>query len=186
MKLFIKVSLAMGKFKIAENRLELMGVQWPEIYLQLKFVPNLAALSFSILEHNIYLSFAIHPLIYIYDADFNALGTFGRAGDGMKASYRTTRTFEEAQESQSQDLGNQSIYGSVFADGPYVFRIYFPEGMEAAYARLQIFEDKVLIGDVKVAPRFNVIGRIGEYYYANGIVDEMAEQIVVFKFKLEK
>ena len=50
---------------------------------------------------------------------------------------------------------------------------------------MQIYHQKRLIGDVEVPNFFNVIGKIGDYYYADGSLDNPDnEEIVVYKFKL--
>jgi len=182
---FYKQSHAMGKFSIADNRLVQMGVSWPDTYLKHQFIPNLASLSFSIAGDRLWVSFFADPNIYVYDADFRLIKQFGREGEGMQQNFRTTQTFQEADAAMQEDLDDQSVYGSLYADEDYVFRTYFPKGYGGGITRLQIYDNELLIADVDVAPRFTVLGKIGDYYYADGIVDERNEVLAVFRFSLD-
>lgn len=50
---------------------------------------------------------------------------------------------------------------------------------------MQIYNSSFdLLVDVKVPTRFNVIGKLGDYYYADGLVNELEEELSIYNFKL--
>lgn len=180
---FYTDTYSIGKFDLNSGKLLQMGGKWPEIYLQNKFVPNLAGLSISSFEDKLYASYQIEPLVHVFDEDLVLTAKFGVPGRNMNTNYRTTNTIEDAIDNWSKDFENQGYYSSIYAYGDYVFRNYHPNGNNGE-TQLQIYQKMVLIGDVAVPKRFRVMGKIGDTFYADGIVDEENDILKVYTFQL--
>lgn len=155
-------------------------------YLEQKFVPNFDFSFFTKSKNEILVSFAIDPLIHVFDADGELLYKFGMEGVDIQKSYPKTNTIEDALDNYKLDLEKAGFYHLIYLDEAknLTFRTYFPEGAEKGYSRLQIYQDKTLIGDVRVPERFRIIGKIGDFYFADGVVDEFNDRLGIYKFKL--
>jgi hypothetical protein len=162
-----------------------MGGLWPEVYTQQAFIPNLAESNLIASEGEVFVSFMADSLIHVYDYDFQPLYQFGRGIEGMKTSFNRYEASFESYDFGYYDMVTESIYGSVYADKDYVCRIGLPEGTEKD-GILQVYRrsDYALIAELEVPARCKVIGRIGRYYYADGIVDEEQDRLGVLKFLL--
>lgn len=115
----------------------------------------------------------------------------------MKQNYQTTETYDKAMEQWKQDRVNNGYYTdiSVFAEQDLIFRFYTvgvkkrleDSEIKTEYdspRRMQIYKNRVLIGDLKVPNRFKIVGKIGDYFIADGIVDDIKEKIAFYKFKI--
>ena len=49
---------------------------------------------------------------------------------------------------------------------------------------MQIYKGTVLVGDVQVPSRFNIIGYDENFIYADGYLDESNEKLAFYKFKI--
>ncbi len=182
---FYTSTSSIAKFSIANNKLEKMGGEWPGVYLDHKYIPNLTYLSLTTDGINLYVGYMADYKITVYDKDLKKLKSFGISGKEMNLNYRTTTFFEEAQINNWKDLAEQSVYGSLYVDNSYIFRVYYPNGYEGNNTRMQIYNLSYdLLGDVEVPSRFNVIGKIGDYYFADGLIEEQDEELSIYKFKL--
>lgn len=180
---FYTDTYAIGKFNIESGKLEKMGVNWPSFYLENKFIPNFAGLDLTHLKDHLIVGFQTDSLIHIYDENLQLVKKFGVSGKGFKYEYKRTRTVEEAIDSWDSDLMDQSYYASLWSNENMVFRIYHPNGKNG-HTKMQVYQGEVLTHDVQVPQRFRVIGKIGDYYYADGHVSETDESLFVYRFKL--
>lgn len=155
-------------------------------YLEQKFIPNFDFSFFTKSKNEILVSFAIDPLIHVFEADGELVYKFGIEGENMRASYPKTNTIEDALDNYKLDLEKAGFYHFIYLDeaNNLTFRTYFPEGAGKGYARVQIYQDKTLIGDVRVPERFRILGKIGDFYFADGVVDEINDRLGIYKFKL--
>lgn len=155
-------------------------------YLEQKFVPNFDFSFFTKSKKEILVSFAIDPLIHVFGADGELVYKFGVDGIEMRESYPKTNTIEDALDNYKLDLEKAGFYHLIYLNeaNNLTFRTYFPQGAGKGYARLQIYQDKTLIGDVRVPERFRILGKIGDFYFADGIVDEINDRLGFYKFKL--
>ncbi|MFT7421816.1 MAG: hypothetical protein ACI9QN_002747 [Arcticibacterium sp.] len=182
---FYQETNSIGKFEVETGKLSGMGGSWPKVYLEHSFVPNLVGVSLSASKDNIYGAYRIDSLLHVFDPNLKLVEKFGVAGQNMMTAYKTTKGIDEAIDNWTLDLENQGFYSSVYADlnGEYVFRTYHPKGTNGE-TRLQIYQNRVLIGDVTVPKRFRVIGKIGGLFYADGVVDESLEILKIYSFAL--
>jgi hypothetical protein len=155
-------------------------------YLEQKFVPNFDFSFFTKNKNEILVSFAIDPLIHVFGADGELVYKFGIEGVDIRESYPKTNTIEDALDNYKLDLEKAGFYHLIYLDevNNLTFRTYFPEGAGKGYSRLQVYQDKTLIGDVRVPERFRILGKIGDSYFADGVVDEINDRLGIYKFKL--
>ncbi|WP_425637706.1 hypothetical protein ACPUEN_20090 [Algoriphagus yeomjeoni] len=185
--LYGKVDLNTGKV------IELLGKR-PGIYQKYNHIPHFDYYFHDFLEEEIYISFEPDSLIYILDEDFEVQEAFGNKGVGMDQSYRELSTVEDWEDYWRINQTQKGFYKyiKVIPEDELVFRTYTtgnpdPNSFELGTnpQRMQIYHQKRLIGDVEVPNFFSVIGKIGDYYYADGSLDNPDnEEIVVYKFKL--
>lgn len=185
--LYGKVDLSTGKV------VELLGKR-PAIYQNYNHFPHFDYYFHDFLEEEIYISFEPDSLIYILNEDFEVQEAFGNKGVGMDQSYREVSTVEDWEDYWRINQTQKGFYKyiKVIPEDELVFRTYTtgnldPNSFELGTnpQRMQIYLQKRLIGDVEVPNFFSVIGKIGDYYYADGSLDNPDnEEIVVYKFKL--
>lgn len=158
-----------------------------EEYLSHRFIPNFDFSHFTKRNNELLVSFAIDPLIHVYGFDGVLKYKFGIKGMDIKTTYPKTNTIDDALDNYKLDLKKAGFYQAIYSDESkeLTFRTYYPTGSEAGNARLQIYEKNVLIGDVLVPARFQVIGKIGDTYYADGIIDELNDRLGIYTFKLD-
>lgn len=179
---FYEETYVLGKFRIADGKLVQIGGKWSEAYQNFSFIPNLAGIDVAAYNDHLLVSFHIDSLMYVYDQNLQLMERFGVGGQGFDVNYRTTRGIEEAIDNWRTDVADQSFYASVYAHQDHVFRVYHPQGTDGP-TRMQIYEDKVLTHNVQVPKRFRVIGKLGEYVYADGAVNEESQELWVYRFK---
>ena len=133
---------------------------------------------------NFYLSFECDSLIYVYDNRYTIKYSFGFEGIGMNLDYLTLRPGKEYVEQCSQERKNKGYYTSIKKIGDNLFRTY-KTGNNADYERLQIYQNRTLVGDVEVPNGFRVMGYLAPYFYSHIIADEDRETLTMYKFALE-
>lgn len=185
--IYAKVDLKTGKV------VELVGKR-PAIYQNFSHIPHFDYYFHDFLDSEIYISFEPDSLIYILNDDFEVQEAFGSKGIGMNQSYREVSTVEDWEDYWRINQTQKGFYKDikVIPEDELVFRTYTtgnpdPNSTDLGTnpQRLQIYHQKRLIGDVKVPNFFKVIGKIGEYYYADGSDDNPDnEEIVCYRFKL--
>ncbi|RAI85741.1 hypothetical protein [Algoriphagus yeomjeoni] len=185
--LYGKVDLNTGKV------VELLGKR-PAIYQNYSYLPHFDYYFHDFLAEEIYISFEPDSLIYILNEDFEVQEAFGNKGVGMDQSYREVSTVEDWEDYWRINQTQKGFYKyiKVIPEDELVFRTYTagnpdPNSFELGTnpQRMQVYHQKRLVGDVEVPNFFSVIGKIGDYYYADGSLDNPDnEEIVVYKFKL--
>jgi hypothetical protein len=145
-------------------------------------IPNYDLLTLDSRLDSIYVSQAIDSMIQVYGPDYELAYEFGVAGQNMNTSYPTAATPMESEKIWIKAFTDYGYYYNVYCDrtSAMIFRPYTKD--ESNIGGLQIYEHAALIADVAVPKRFNIIGKIGEYYYADGLVNE--DQLGLYRFKL--
>ncbi len=137
----------------------------------------------------VYVSDRASHMIDVFDAgSFEYISTFGEPGKYFNARYDLYDTKEDFVSSYKlfdKTILGYSHYGHLYKDGEsnLLFRSYHVKGREPW--GLQIYQSRKLIMDTKVPFRFNVIGKIGEFYYADGLRDEENNTLAIYRFKIE-
>lgn len=175
-----------GKYDLSKKKvIEGFGMR-SEKYLAHRFIPNFDFSFFTQRKDEILVSFAIDPLIHVFDPDGSLKYKFGVEGEGVQSNYPITNTIDDALDNYKTDLEKAGFYHFIYSENDkfLTFRTYYPKGTEKGYARLQIYQENKLIGDVEVPERFRIVGKIGDTYYADGIVDELNDRLGIYTFKL--
>lgn len=132
-------------------------------------------------------SFAIDPLICIYDNDNKLVKKFGMAGREMKTDYPATRgNWDEVGSRAPEEMKKYGYYDFLWFDhkNKLIFRSY--KKGDSKLSGLQVYNAKYdLIADVDTPWNFQVIGFIAPYYYASGIIEEEKERLGIYRFTLQ-
>lgn len=131
-----------------------------------------------------YVTYQVDTLVYHYDSDFNLKESFGFKGKEMNTDYstpgETERSFVKAYEADIKNAGYNYWLKRV---GDCTFRSYRKSG-SAKTDGLQVYRGITLIGDVDVPHDFKVAGKVGDYYVTKIAIDEKAEKLSFYRFKL--
>lgn len=146
-------------------------------------------------EGNMFISFEPDSLIYICDENLRPITAFGAAGQQMRQDYQQINTYDDYAGLWFSSQTSKGYYKhlNVFDEGKLVFRTY-NQGMDlrnaSAYGanpkRLQVFKDYQLVADVPVPGYFKIIGRIGDYFYADGSAENRNnEEVILYRFQFD-
>lgn len=185
--LYAQIDLKTGKvLKVMGNR--------PNVYLNYRFIPHFDYFYHDIQEKEVYLSFEPDSLIYVADLDFKIKEAFGAGGSQMDTDYIEVNTIDDWEAYWRNNRVHKGFYRYIkyFPKDKVLFRTYTVGSQDHTKfeyednpQRMQIFQDRKLIGDVAVPNTFKVIGKIGDDYYADGSVGNLNnEKIVIYRFKL--
>lgn len=133
-----------------------------------------------------YISYEADSLIYCYDKDYKIKSAFGVHGINMDMKYPKL-TDEEIISKYYTERPLYAYYKNIkyLPEADLIIRTY-NKGEKYLSDGMQIYEDQVLIGDVDVPKNFTVIGWVKPYIYAYCGIDELNEQIKLYKFLYEK
>lgn len=168
----------------------------PPIYINYNLIPHHDHHYWDINSDNkVYLSFEPDSLIYICDNDLVPQKAFGVAGINMRQDYHEVTTVEDYDSYWFLAQTTKGYYKhlKVIEEDGLVFRTYNQGTSEKTFSygenpkRMQIYKDFELIADVPVPSFFKVIGKVGEYYYADGSVENQEnEEVILYRFKLNE
>lgn len=183
---YYKRAFIFGQYSTKEKKINSGFGNRSDEYLNYRFIPNFDFFHFASKEDSILVSFAIDPLIHVFSTEGKLIRKFGRKGLEITTKYPITQTIEDAIDNYSIDLTKAGFYGSIFYEesSDLTFRTYFKSGSMDSTSRLQIYKGSKLIGDLEVPKRFTVIGKLGDFYFADGIIDEQSEQLMIYRFKI--
>lgn len=186
--LYAKVDPKSGKV------LSLFG-KHPPVYQRYNQLPHFDYYYHDRHEDQIYISFEPDSLIYVLDQDFEAKESFGNSGKGMDQSYREVSTVEDWEDYWRINRAQKGFYKHIkfFSEEDLLFRTYTlgnPDILAYEYGdnpqRMQIYKGKQLVGDVSVPNFFKIIGKIGDFYYADGSAENPDnEELILYRFKLD-
>lgn len=153
------------------------------VYLNYKNLPNFDHFSFEITDSQIFVNFYADPNIYILDKkEGKAIGKFGQIGKNMKTDYPVTKTYEQAEDKWEEDQANYGYYHYLkyIANKKILFRGY-RKGAGSTTDGLQIYKENQLIGDVAVPKGLQIIGMIGDDFYAENKATNTDEVLKLYK-----
>lgn len=129
-----------------------------------------------------YVTYEPDSLIYVYDKEYHLKYSFGYNGKSMRTGYEQLSPGKAFLAQYKNEHLIKGYYTSIRKIGSYVFRTYQQENNKY---RMQIYKDRVLLGDVSVPECFRVLGKIGPYYYSEIVTYEDKEDLLIYKFTLE-
>ncbi|MGF1534678.1 MAG: hypothetical protein ACFCUI_13330 [Bernardetiaceae bacterium] len=181
---FAKLNLTTGVVE------EVLG-RYPDLFKE-QHIPNFAYAHTAFAKDTFFVSFEASPLIEVYDKEFQKIAAFGNAGNQMQTDYPDyvgENNFERIEQNYAQEHSAYGYYADMayFPNQNLLFRTYTQgsSGEEKRNPRrLQIYKQKVLIGDVDVPDYFKVFGYSKGYFYADGFYDEANEKLAFYRFRL--
>jgi hypothetical protein len=191
-KIWALADIKTGKVKSIEG-------QYPNIYHTRSDVPNFSNWYFDTFDDGLLVSFEADSLMYAYDKTFKIKTAFGRAANIDTEKYPSSANYDLAMRNLFEERGHYPYYYQLkyFPENFTLFRTYKlglttdkvvevnksdPDNSNPS--RMQIYKKKVLIGDVAIPNGFRIIGFDGQYYYADGLIDDENEKLAIFRFKL--
>lgn len=145
-------------------------------------------------DGTMFISFEPDSLIYICDNNLRPLKAFGRAGIAMKQNYKELDTYEDYESYWFYSQSSKGYYKhlNVFENGKLVFRTYnqginptLVRDLSSNPKRMQVYQDYQLIADVPVPGYFKILGKMGDYFYADGSAENRNnEELILYRFRL--
>ena len=133
-------------------------------------------------EGDFHVAYEADDLMYVYDKNYWLKYSFGQRGRDMDKGYKPL-SINNFRKELDEELQTRGHYTSMNVVGDFTFRTYVT-GKPSCETRLQIYEGTTMVGDIVVPEGFNVIGKIGQYFYSGFICDEENETMEAYRFKL--
>ena len=156
----------------------------PVSYGKYRFVPFHIFMDYHWTAKNeIFVTYEVDSMIYVYDSDWKLKNSFGRSGKNMLTDYEETQNLEVAFEGSKfiHSRNHEGYYKDIYVDekGGLVFRTY-RQGVRGVKLwnefenplRLQIYKNDQLLGDFEVPGRFRILTGESGRYWADGFYDE--------------
>ena len=181
---YYKNAHSIGLLDISTGKVLKVFGNKPNEYVTYAFIPILEFMNYDLMNDSLIVSHAIGDQISIYDTNQNLVSKFGVEGKDMNRDYPNITSPEEHEKQWFNVYSNYGYYYSIFYShqNQLIFRSYTKDIDNGG---LQIYDTNYqLIGDLSVPKRFNIIGFDGEYYYADGLLNEAEDKLAFFKFKL--
>ena len=177
---FIIAKVEMNTGKI----IELFGKRTP-LLTDYQFLSQFRYISFDVdYQKRFYVCHEIDSLIYIYNQDRSIHSKFGFSGLDMVCDYKGySGGFDRTKLIKDRESLSYYDWIEIIDETGILFRSYV-RGPHSDYDGLQIYQDGNLIGDVNVPKGFRVISYRKPYYYSNGFINDEAESIWSYRFKL--
>lgn len=183
---YYKNYFALGKVDINTGNLDSVFLNRPSVYLQdgNKYLANFNFFDFDVYDEHYWVSWEIDSIIYQYNYKNNTMNAFGCSGIDMRTDYAPYKSFEEHEMNFFTDREKYGFYTGIFYDRKtdMVFRTYY-KGKNRGNG-MQLYENNILIADIAVPQEFNVLGRIGNYIFASGLIDEYNSIAYLYRFSI--
>jgi len=155
---------------------------FPTIYNR-RMIPNFMNRTVASDGSNLFVSYEADFLIYAYDKDLQLSFAFGIAGKDVKDNYPEVTTFEKHEETNKAHHAKYGHYlQMVYGDGYLIRKYNRPDDISA----IQIYKDYNLLCDIEMPyKRFEIIGYIEPFFYAQAYVDFEYEFCKIIRFKIE-
>jgi len=176
-----------GRVNTGDGTITQIGGSFPGTYRENKYLTMFSNLYLAVKKDSILVSYEADKGIYVYSPDMKPVYGFGLKGQtSMKTNYPLTGNHEDFYNTKFADSCelNFGYYTHLFYDerAELLFRSYTTG--YADNSGIQVYRERDCIGDFKVPRRFNVIGRIGDYYYADGFITN--NKIEIYRFKIHQ
>ncbi|AUP81173.1 hypothetical protein [Flavivirga eckloniae] len=170
---------------LKENKIVDIIGNYSPVYENYEYIPQFSNVLFTEFKGKLIISFEADSLIYNIKKDYFITSKFGNKGGNISARYPEVTTTENYVGVYKTDRPKYGYYKYLeqISETGILFRGYQkdkPSQMDG----LQIYKDNTLIGDVDVPKGFKVIGYIEPYYYAQLPPDDLKEEFILFKFKI--
>ena len=193
-KEYYSTSRIFAKLNIETHKVDGVFGRKSDKYLNYNLLPIYDYHYYDIANDIMYINFEPDYLIYTYDRNHKPLKAFGVPGKIINDRYLQTFNFKDYENNFYTDRSWKGYYCHLkyIGETNYLFRNYHIGRKEIGDEDapnplgLQIYYNENLIGDLKIPPKFKIIGYRKPWYYADGYVNETGENIVVgfYRFKL--
>lgn len=182
-KEYYETAHTLGVINSSEGNLEKVFGKFPADYKG-KTLPHYDDKYISIRNDSVFVGYNASPEIQVYSPypELEHVYSFGVGQERDESGYSNVNSMEELREVKKNKVHYTDIYCE--PGSGLIFRSYV-KNADAAAAGLQIYQGKTLMADVGVPFRFNVIGRIGDCYIADGVLDEVNEELAFYKLKIQ-
>lgn len=180
-RIFFKVNKETGDIEAIEGRRS-------PYYLKFNFIGQFSWFCFDTSEDDrIFVGFEPDSLIYEYDAGMKNIRTYGFAGKNMDTDYLESRDFEHVGRNLKKQRAEKGYYNSLkyIDETKMLFRGY-QKGKHSAVDGLQIYRDGAFVADIDVPKGLKIIGYKKPWYYSSGIINELNEEIKIYKLKIDE
>ena len=172
-------SNTLGVINIHSGRFEKTFGNWPPEYKD-RILPSYDNKFTTNKNDTVLVSYNASHRIQAYSPypELNLLYEFGVKQDELTNNY--------VDFSPQNDRKDESgFYSHIYynEEDDIIFRSYINDKSNLV-GGVQMYKDKILIGDQPTLGRFNVLGKMGGYYYAEGTFSEENESLQIFKFKI--
>ena len=177
---------ALAKMNMHNGKVVEVFGRYAPVYKNYDFIGHLSLANFDMdKEGNFYLNFEPDSVIYQYDNEFNIKNAYGIEGKNMDKSYTETNTLDDFYKVVDIERDEKGYYTWIryIDELGMLFRSY-QKGVNEKTDGLQIYKDGVLLADVDVPKGFKVNGYIHPFVYSSIMVDEFAEEMKIYRFKL--
>jgi len=159
--------------------------RYPKIYTEKKYLTLFSYNSMAIKNDSLFVQYAASPEIYVYSPDHEPVYSFGTAGKGISTNYPLISNENEYANQKELNIPAYGIYTALYIDAEknLIFRTYTKQ--YSLNSGLQIYRNDVLIADITVPYKFNIVGKIGSTYFADGIIDKKGGKLGIYKLDLK-
>ncbi|CAL2089320.1 hypothetical protein [Tenacibaculum sp. 190524A05c] len=190
---YFEESRILAKLNLDSKKIESLEGRKSREYLRYSFLSNYDFFDYqhSLKSNKTFITYEVDSLIYVYDKSFNNIYSFGNSGKHIgntdffeyKGGLNNEKEFREAYTFEKSKTGfyKNLIY---FEDEDILIRTYFI-GNSRTQDGMQVYIKNELIADVRVPKAFKVIGKIGDYFYSDIVINEEDNYFKCYKFKLE-
>jgi hypothetical protein len=184
---YYKNSFSVGIIDPQTGLLEKGFAKHPKIYSLHPFNPNYDFNYRDVRNDSIFVSYMLDKYIYVYNPELEIVYAFGMPGKDMNLNYESISNNQLYSQNAIKAKSSYGYYTHIYADkgSDYLFRSYIKNNKNK-FSGLQVYKDKILISDILVPKRCNVIGRVGNTFYADGFYDEVNNRLGIYLIKIYK
>lgn len=154
----------------------------PSQYQEYETTPIFDFFNYDLKDDSLFVAFAAADLMQVYTPNQELAYEFGVAGTDMNKDYEGVRDIETSEKIWRKEYSEKGYYYHVYvSDEDLLFRSYTKND---SLGGLQVYKGVTLVGDFTVPKRFSVLGKIDDYYYADGYIDEESDQLGIYRFRL--
>ena len=182
---YFKGAYTVGLINLDQGIFEKGFAGYPDVYLKNKYIPSFDYNYRDIKNDTIYVSYMADSLVFAYNKQLELIFTFGNAAKNSVPNYTTTQTLDEYSKLTASLRNKHGYYSHIYVDNDsdLFFRTYVSTDLEKS--ELQIYKNFKLIAELETPLRFNIIGKIGDTYYADGYLDEKSEHFGIYQLNIK-
>jgi hypothetical protein len=201
--LFAEKARILAKMDIETGQIETISGRLSPVFVENENIRTFSYFHYTLIgDSTLAITYLPDSLIYIADLDFNVLSAFGYSGQQMDLNYRlfpSSNHVETLRRFFLEEFRDRGYYTSLtyIGERELLFRGY-AKGQNSTTDGLQVYRGNTLIADVEVPKikdhsgdliptnHFKVIGYIDPWFYSNAVIDEIAEEIIVYRFRIDE